>query len=161
MENLVKGEYKVNLEKVIKMLLGDEFVKGKINMDIYQEGNCDVEHECKSTGCVIGHSVRLLTKDDFLLLEEQKKSVKSSAYSIFCKEYFGIDFQCDAWYFLFGANWANSALFAAERIEFFLMFDRNIKSIEDMEEGEYLYEAGITSFSFVHYEEKRKTQQIF
>lgn len=151
----IKGDFANNLKKVIDMLKTNKHVIGNINMDLYQKGNSNVKHECQSTGCVIGHSVRLLTDKDFFLLEKQKEKVESSAYSILCKEYFGIDFQSHTWYFLFSANWADSAIFAAERILLFLLVNRDIKSIEDIETGEYLYEEGITSILFLYYEKKK------
>ena len=151
----IKGDFANNLKKVIDMLKTNKHVIGNINMDLYQKDNSNVEHECQSTGCVIGHSVRLLTDKDFFLLEKQKKKQKTSAYFILCKEYFGVDSHSDTWYFLFGENWADSEEFAAERILLFLLVDRNIKSIEDIETGEYLYEEGITSILFLYYEKKK------
>ena len=147
MQKLVKGEFINNLEKVIDMLRDNEYVKNNIDMYVYQynddhddERPQDIQqHECKTTGCILGHSLRLLDHDEFLKMNQKSKTYRISIYYQLVQEYFGIE-HCGAdWSFLFGNRWPNDASYCIKRIRFYLDNQVNMKLLQLSEDNERLF----------------------
>lgn len=156
MEYLVKGEYRNNLKKVIKMLSTNEHVKNNIDMDVYQYNDdhddelpLDAQqYECQTTGCVLGHSLRLLNHNEFLIMNQKSENGERSIYRQLVEAYFGIEYYGIDWSFLFGARWLNDASYCIKRIQYYLDNDMKMDRVISTETGDYDYLFAKTTIDF-------------
>ena len=125
-----------------------QFSADKIGKDIQ-------EHECETTGCVLGHSLRLLKKDEFIKMHQDCKHSKISIYYKLVQDYFGIEFRGVGWSFLFGAKWPNDPLCCIERIQYYLENEMDMDMVQLSElTDDYSYHFGKTTINFIRVENK-------
>ena len=85
--NLIKGRSRENLEMVIHMLQTKEM---NIVMGYFQDTENVIEDDCKTSGCVLGYAVSLLSERDLRLLKKKHYDHPEDIYFVLCREYFGI-----------------------------------------------------------------------
>ena len=123
----------VNLKKMFNYILLN-VPKENIEMGTYRP-NCDLKfHECKSTGCVIGHCTIL---DDY---EDIPKLINDDIdFNLWSEKFTNIDCFSKNWEWCFGALWPNDKDQILLRLKYLIDNGMPPYDWEDLNDSNYKY----------------------
>ena len=97
----------LNLKKMFNHILLN-VPEEMINMRFYRDGEDNEKlHECKSTGCIIGHCT-ILDNYENIPKKQNFEGVISIRFTSWSEQFTGLSSFSDNWNWCFGQNWPNN-----------------------------------------------------